>query len=27
VNVTGERRAGEWRFGWAPSEVRLSRLD
>jgi hypothetical protein len=27
VNVTNERRVGEWRLGWTPSDIRLSRLD
>jgi alpha-mannosidase len=27
LNVTDERRAGEWRLGWTPSEIRQSRLD
>jgi alpha-mannosidase len=27
VNITDERRVGEWRLGWAPSDVRQSRLD
>lgn len=27
VNVTDERRVGEWRLGWTPGEIRLSRLD
>ena len=27
VNRTGERSSGEWRLGWTPSAVRLSRLD
>jgi alpha-mannosidase len=27
VNFTDERRVGEWRLGWTPSDIRLSRLD